>query len=392
MDSTKKGLLSLIKSSITGEKTELPENFDWETAIKTAINHRVGVMLYYGIQNSGVKISPELLQKLEGYMLQMLQLDTVQQIEADKLFNALNNAQIDFMPLKGSILKGYYPQTHMRFMCDIDVLIKEEQYDKIVPVMESIGYEFKIESNHEYVWNKGKIHVELHKILIPSYNKDYYEYYEDGWKKAVNTTTTRYCMSDEDFFIYNFTHLAKHYRDSGIGIRLFTDIWVYKREKPGLNEEYIKAELKKLQLHEFYENCMRLIGVWFGNEKNDAVTDFMTDWIFDSGLYGTMEKQELSMALKKAKSYNNKKNAQLRFIWDKMFPSYDFMCNPYPTLRKIPVLLPFLWIIRLADKVLFKRKEVKMAGEKLKRQSLENITEYEDCLHEVGLDFNFKEA
>ena len=51
----------------------------------------------------------------------------------------IRRTQIDFMPLKGSILKGYYPQTHMRFMSDIDVLILlDAKGDKLSKAEEDI--------------------------------------------------------------------------------------------------------------------------------------------------------------------------------------------------------------------------------------------------------------
>ncbi len=94
--------------------------------------------------------------------------------------------------------------------------------------MNRLGYLPGVESNHEYVWDKkNMLHVELHKMLIPSYNKDYYAYFGDGWRLAKKYDGSEFKMSDEDTFVYIFTHFAKHYRDAGIGIRHITDIYVY---------------------------------------------------------------------------------------------------------------------------------------------------------------------
>ena len=58
----------------------------------------------------------------------------------------------------------------MRTMGDADILIKTEQYERIVPIMNRLGYLPGVESNHEYVWDKkNMLHVELHKMLIQSY-------------------------------------------------------------------------------------------------------------------------------------------------------------------------------------------------------------------------------
>jgi len=50
--------------------------------------------------------------------------------------------------------------------------------------MADLGYEELYESDHELVWNHDLMRIELHKRLIPSYNKDYYQYYGDGWQLA----------------------------------------------------------------------------------------------------------------------------------------------------------------------------------------------------------------
>ena len=58
----------------------------------------------------------------------------------------------------------------MRTMGDADILIKTEQYERIVPIMNRLGYLPGVESNHECVWDKkNMLHVELHKMLIQSY-------------------------------------------------------------------------------------------------------------------------------------------------------------------------------------------------------------------------------
>ena len=107
--------------------------------------------------------------------------------------------------------------------------------------MQKLGYAEKVESNHEYIWHKAGSYIELHKRLIPTYNKDYYSYFGDGWRLAKLKDGTRFSMTDEDQMVYLFTHYAKHYRDAGIGIRHIVDLWVYRNNKPNLNEEYIKC-------------------------------------------------------------------------------------------------------------------------------------------------------
>ena len=44
--------------------------------------------------------------------------------------NALEKAQIPFVPLKGSVIRKYYPEAWMRTSSDIDVLVHKEDVEK----------------------------------------------------------------------------------------------------------------------------------------------------------------------------------------------------------------------------------------------------------------------
>ena len=292
------------------------------------------------------------------------------------------------MPLKGTVLKELYPKPEMRSMGDADILIKTNQYDVIKSLMQNLGYSEKIESNHEFIWKKNNINIELHKRLIPSYNKDYYAYYGDGWRLAKLQNATRYSMTDEDQMIYLCTHFAKHYRDAGIGIKHIIDLWIYRKAKPLLDEEYIKNELTELQLYDFYVNVINTLSVWFDGKKADGKTDLITDVIFNSGVYGTGKTYILSEAVKISKStklVKTKKFFKLTFL------PYNSMCMKYPILKKAPLLLPILWIYRILRALLFKHNTIKIQKDTLEQMNAENIGKYQDSLNYVGLDFNFRE-
>lgn len=391
MNNTEVGILSLIKSAVTGDKVSIPEDFDWKSAVEISVKHHTAVLLYYGAYNSGIEIPAPYSAALDKYALNSVQYEAKQRYEAEMVYKAFNDGEIDYLPLKGAVMKKYYPQPEMRYMCDIDMLIKQEQYPEIKGIMESLGFEFVVESNHEYVWKRKYLHIELHKYLIPSYNKDYYEYYGTGWKLAQKKSQSEYELGREDFLIYIFTHLAKHYRDSGVGIKNFADIWVYKRAEKNLDEEYINNELTKLQLQKFYKNSMELLDVWFEGRKSNDMTDFMTKWIFSSGAYGTVENNNLSTALKETKAFKDSGHRQVSLYIRKVFLPLKKMKKRYTVLEKAPYLLPVMWAVRIFDVMFFRRKSISENNKRLRELTDENINNYEKALNYVGLDFNFKE-
>ncbi len=385
------GTIIIIKSAITGEKYSLPDGFDVIEASKNAKKHQISPIFYYGAVNCGISADLPIMQKLFFETCSLMAMNERQLYEINNIFRVFDENNIDYMPLKGTLLKKLYPKAEMRVMSDADILIKTEQYDRIKLYMSELGFEETIESDHELIWNKDGINIELHKRLIPSYNKDYYEYFGDGWQLGVPVSdgATRYRMTAEDEMIYLFTHYAKHYRDAGVGIKQILDLWVYRNSMKKFNDEYLSQELKKLQLLDFYKNTMRTLDVWFGEEKSDEITDFITGIIFNSGVYGTHETHILSTAVKETKRTGTASKAKFKKIWYLIFLPYRHMCIKYEFLKKYPLLLPFLWIVRWLDALIFKRSNIKKNSDNLKIMAIQNVDDYQKALNFVGLDFNF---
>jgi len=391
MDNIQTGVITLIRAALTGEQHTLPKDFDLEQAVHIGSRHGILTMLYYGALNCDIDGAHPLLNKLFQSTCKSIMISERQMYEIRNIFAAFDQKGIEYMPLKGTLIKEMYPKPEMRSMGDADILIKVEQYDAIKPIMESLGFAEKLESDHELIWQKPTAYIELHKRLIPSYNKDYYAYYGDGWKLAKCSDGTRYSMTDEDQMIYLFTHFAKHYRDAGIGIRHFVDLWVYRKNKPALDKAYLKLELTKLSLYDFYINVMDTLAVWFDGKTATDITDFITAIIFNSGVYGTNESRILSQAVKRSKKTGSTKNVKAHSFWQIVFPPYGDMCKRYPVLEKCAILLPVMWLYRIVTSVFGRRDNIKRQRRRLSKMSEENINSYQDALNFVGLDFNFKE-
>ena len=156
------------------------------------------------------------------------------------------------MPLKGCIMKAYYPKQELRLMGDADILIRVEQYDKVSSIMKELGFEEREKSDQDYTWHSAFLRVELHKHLMPLGARSFYSYFGDGWVRAHKQKNTRYEMLPEDFFLFIFAHFAKHYRLAGIGCRHVVDLWVFFKSVGLHNNEYVEKELKKLNLFEFF--------------------------------------------------------------------------------------------------------------------------------------------
>jgi len=392
MTDFQKGVVNLIKSALCSTKEDLPAGFDFSEAYALGKSHQILPLLYYGAVNSGIKLDSQMKALLENATMQNVLVNQKQMYLVKVVFAAFEKNEISYMPLKGTLLKGVYPKPEMRPMSDADILIKEEEYDKISSVLQGLGFKEKYESNHELVWKKSVLTLELHKSLIPTYHKDYYNYFGNGWKLAKERIDNfGYKMKYEDALIYNFTHMAKHYRAGGIGIRHIIDVYMCFPKESQLDYNYVKAELKNLKLWEFFCNVLDTVKVWFGEKESNEKTDFITDYIFSSGSYGTAERQNIGEALKSAKNIGSSEKVMSKRRISLVFPSYKAMCLRNPVLKKCPPLLPVMWVVRWFELLIFGRDTIKRQTRNLKKVTAENIDSFEDSLKFVGLEFNFEE-
>lgn len=391
MQTLQRGVIDLVKACLIQEKAHIGSDFDWAAAYHIGCSHNIVPMLNYGIIQSNSQLPTELRLRFRMDTLKSVVVDQKQLYEVKQIERKFQEHAIDYLPLKGMILKQRYPHTEVRTMSDADILIREEQYEKIRSVMQELGFTEILESNHELVLEKaGCLYLELHKRLIPSYNKDYYAYYSDGWKLTHKVDGSRCEMRGEDEFIYLFTHYAKHYRDGGVGIRQVADLFVYMRTSPGLDFQYIEVELDKLGLLDFYCNTRETLRVWFEDGENSAMTDFITDTIFSSGAFGTNEKHVLSSGVKDAVCVNPKHVQWQRRI-KLIFPPAVVMMSVYPILKKCKIMLPLVWVHRWLWVLLYRRENIRRNYENVKLLTAEKIIKHQAELNYVGLKFNFGE-
>ncbi len=384
-------LIAVVKLNFIDFKEEFPSADILEDLLLAAKKHHIFNLVFYGLNKCENPNQSE-IQRLLPSVCKNISIDETQNMEIKKVERVFSDNGIDYMPLKGSVMKKYYPSSDMRTMTDFDVLIKLSQYDKIKPLMLEMGYSLKVESNHEFVWKKPSLHAELHKMLIPSYNADYYEFFREGWGLAQKDDTAANCfkMSDEDFYIFNFVHLCKHYRDGGVGIKHVLDLWVFENSNPHLDFDYIKAKTEEIGLYKFYLNIKKLIDVWFNEGVHDEISKILAERIIDSGAYGTRQTHLYSQVAKES-SATSTFIIRMGHIFSMLFPPFSLMKNIFPILKKCPCLLPAMWIYKLM-KLIVNPKKIAKQIKIVNKINSSNINGYKNELETIGLKFNSAEG
>ena len=387
------GIIQLVRSAMKGHPENLPKDLDFEMVYRFAVKQNVVALLYSGIVNSKVELSPELDKKFFASSAGAIAFFERQQRGLSKIYESFDQNEIDYLPLKGAAIRSLYPQEEFRAMSDIDLLVREEQYEKISAVMKELGYEEKEEWHSVFSWRKNLLHVELHLTPIPTDVEDYHAYYSNGWHlaKKTNEEPFHHKMSDEDCLIYVFVHLAKHYRIAGIGIRQLIDVYVLLGSCSDLDMDYIRKELEKLKLSEFFDNVVKTIKVWFEDGQADETTRLITNKLIGSGAFGTTEVLNQSTAVK-AKKKGEVKHTRTNHLFKALFMPYENMCTLFPILKKVPILLPVMWAWRIIYTVAFRHERLSSRIDEMKSLAPNNLSRYEQEMAAVGLNYEVEEG
>ena len=260
--------------------------------------------------------------------------------ELKEIRRVLSEAKIPFIPLKGSVIREYYPEPWQRTSCDIDVLVKEKDADNAAEYLQTrLQYRCEEKWQHDIsLFSPSNVHVELHFKLLDSGFKQVKDLI-DVWSgdEISLLSDSEYQMSKELFLLYHIYHMAKHFIHGGCGIKPFIDLWIIKN-KVDFDEEKAQKMLQESGLLAFFERSTDLVNVWFEGKEHSVITQEMENYVLQGGVYGTLE-QQLAMS-------QNKKGGKFKHLMSRIFLSYKDMKIYYPSLKKCPILFPFYQVRR----------------------------------------------
>lgn len=296
--------------------------------LELSAKHDIANLLAFGLKQNAL-ISKE-DRDIEKYIFKAVYRYERLKYEYVNLCAVLEKAQIPFLPLKGSVIRQYYPEPWMRTSCDIDILVCEEDCEKAKSVLiETCGYTYHEKGSHDIsFFTSSNVHVELHYDLVEDGKaNDSSKVLKNIWSKVHRRDGMKYwCeMPDEIYYFYHIAHMAKHFEDGGCGIRPFLDIWILNHRMDFDREKRNKL-LSDGGLIVFAKQAELLTEIWFGNAGYTKTTKQMEDYILRGGVYGTNTNR---IAVQQQKQGGKVKYALL-----KIFIPYDVIKFHYPILQK----------------------------------------------------------
>jgi len=283
-----------------------------------------------------------------------------------KILKQIKTENIEFVLVKGLSLKDLYENPNTRLMCDIDILVRSEDLDKLFSILKNEGY--KLEKNRKsqttYEFHKsGEYVIEIHHTLLPSSFETGTEFTERIWRRKVVGESGYYEMQVNDNVAYIISHIIKHVQNTGVGFRQFLDLTLFiNRHMDILIKKELTHQLQKMRILKCSSYVIELCNFYFGLDYSlDLEIDsFYVEELFNlisrSGVYGKRNKFEIESTYLR-NSINTRRSGFYKLI-KVAFPSKKVLSYKYPILKSYGCLLPLIWIGRIFEKIFFEKHKV----------------------------------
>ena len=341
-------VLSLLRSSMN-------INADVDTADTVGDVSRISrIILRNGILLTVYPMIKETAQKQGGVWKQLeaelcswyyvtLKQTVLQEHEGRQTLEALAQAGLQCIALKGWELRKLYPSVTMRQMADLDILVRPYTYSRIRPAMEKLNFTPEEESSWKHdSFRKGEVHVEMHKRLTD--DSDQIQKWErEIWSRAIPVEGKICKMTSEDYYIFHFVHLHKDFMNGSLGLRRLVDTWLLQKQERDMDA--IRRELERFGIWEFHERMVALSRAVMGDAPIDENCEILLAHAFRHGIYGS----EISYkAGRIAKMGGTIRTGKINSAVSAVFLPYSRMKAQFPVLEKWPILLPWCWFRRIA--------------------------------------------
>ena len=372
----------LIMASFEGRKPcSIPDGITMPELMEIANKGQMPYLLY----SSLLKISEDDSEsmRMKGFLFQSTVKTFKQVLAAKEISDAFEKNGIRHQVLKGVIMKDLYPSPEMRDMSDIDLVVYDDSLDDAIKLMEEMGYTNHGLVKHHVIFSKGgHLLVEVHWCLFDkNAGKTQHLYFKDTFRarlKEGNEYTYEFGM--EDFYIYMISHMAKHFFETGCGIRNLVDIYVYiKKYGESMDNGYLKKELDACGILDFEKSMRQLAFIWMEDKDCDSFFENLFKYMVDSGIYGKSENGIWSQLAKETAQDGN--SVKIHYY----FPTMSFMKEKYPWLKKMPYLLPVAWIMRGFSGMT--SKEARNHMNKFRNSEDEEVEKMLEIYHKLNLGF-----
>jgi hypothetical protein len=287
----------------------------------------------------------------------------IMSLEYSRITEALENAAIPFLPLKGARVRAFYPKGWMRTSCDVDVLVHEEDLTTALAVMtEKLGYSFDGKHYHDVsLHSPSGVHLELH-FSIKENSPRIDPTLEEVWSYASPIAEGKYehALTSEFFLFHHIAHAYYHFKSGGCGMKALVDLYLLEHGLT-LDRELLSGLLEGAGIARLYSTLSALAEAVLGGGEFSEVERETLEFILSGGVYGN-ETNNITAA----RTEGGKKRSYLAV---RLFPPYSTLSVRYPVLKRHKYLLPFFVVLRWFD-IFSKKKRRRAIGQLTKNVTI----------------------
>ena len=375
MEKTSELLIYLMACSLQGTKPEgaLLVNADLEALFRLAKAHSVSAMVCMALEQTDAFCCAEESTRLKWLDAKnkAVRKNMLLDAERHQLEKEFAEHGIWYMPLKGSILKDWYPKFGMREMADNDILFDPSERKRVRGIFRSRGYKIVSfgKGNHDEYEKPPLYHFEMHVSLFHEMYPKLAGQYRNVKEKLlpVDGTVCQFAFTPEDFYVFALAHAYKHYSGSGTGVRTLADFYVMNHHLGGImNWDEVKQKLTRLGIAEYEQHSRVLAEKLFSGARPLPEIELNTDekemlrFYCNATTYGTIDNQiQNRLHELQGNAEGITLGTKLKYCCARLFPGKEFCKYHYPFVYRHLWLLPFFWVWRMADKGISHRKKVK---------------------------------
>lgn len=342
MTNEDKLLIGTLAQAVAGKPLQMPEQVDWRVFAAQCQRHSVAALAYDGLRRAdALTVVPEQYHKvLAQHFYAAVYREAQSEHTKNQLSQKMVEANIPHIFLKGICLKNDYPVPSLRTMCDIDALVRAEDFEALDAIAKALGAEARHgDGNHRNYSFPGDVNLEFHPNLV-HHDSPVCAGINPGWQYArQDMPTSAWELTEEGFYLNTLCHLADHFASGGVGVRFVLDVWVCRHlRKAQPDRAFVEAELNRFGLLEFAKNIEALAECWFGDGRLTPVLEEMADYILTSGSHGHSERAMLNAVAMSG--------GQSAALMKKAFHSRAEMEDRFPWTKGRPWLLPAAWCVR----------------------------------------------
>ena len=232
--------LELVKSHLNNTKPKAPKEIDFAELFKVCEIQNmtaIAAVKLRDLKDDGI-ISKEEFSPFNQVLGLTFQNYCYKQEGVELLKNVLCGNKIKHLFLKGAEVRYFYPTPELRTSGDIDIVVKKEDFEKAAMLLVENGFKVVLSSDIQYVLTYLGEEYEL-KNYLDCLNDKCEEYFSDVFEsdKCEDEKDYNYSLFPFYHLIYIISHMLKHFKSGGAGVRQICDIDVILRNcQINLNE------------------------------------------------------------------------------------------------------------------------------------------------------------